>query len=66
MNDDINIYDGESIDGSIEAKSTNTWIEMFDMIDLAFNNQQQQNKELKRTVNEMSSKINKVISFFVF
>ena len=33
---------------------------MFDMIDLTFNNLQQQNKELKRTVNELSSKINKV------
>ena len=66
MNDDINIYDGESIDGSIEAKSKNTWIEMFDMIDLAFNNLQQQNKDLKRTVNEMSSKINKVSECMYF
>ena len=60
MNEDINIYDGETIDGAVEIKSKNTWIEMFDMIDLAFNNLQQQNKELKRTVTEMSSKINKV------
>ena len=60
MNDDVNIYDGTDINASIEKKSKNTWIEMFDMIDLTFNNLQQQNKELKRTVNELSSKINKV------
>jgi len=30
------------------------------MIDLTFNNLQQQNKDLKRTVNELSSKINKM------
>ena len=60
MNDDIDIYGGESIDGSMEAKSKNSWIQIFDMIDLAFNNLQQQNKELKRTVNELSSKVNKV------
>eukprot|EP00092_Neocalanus_flemingeri_P094180 GFUD01119734.1.p1 GENE.GFUD01119734.1~~GFUD01119734.1.p1 ORF type:complete len:412 (+),score=110.39 GFUD01119734.1:28-1263(+) len=60
MNEDINIYDGESIDGSMEAKSKNTWVQIFDMIDLTFNNLQQQNKELKRTVNEMSSKVNKM------
>ena len=60
MNDDLNIYDGESIEGSSEAKSKNTWVEVFDMIDLTFNNLQQQNKELKRTVNELSSKVNKV------
>merc|ERR1719315_379234 len=59
MNDDIDIYGGESIDGSMEAKSKNSWIKIFDMIDLAFNNLQQQNKELKRTVNELSSKVNK-------
>ena len=65
MNDDVNIYDGDSIDGSMEAKSKNTWVQIFDMIDLTFNNLQQQNKELKRTVNELSSKINKVsIAFF--
>ena len=60
MNDDVNIYDGTDINASSEKKSKNTWIEMFDMIDLTFNNLQQQNKELKRTVNELSSKINKV------
>ena len=60
MNDDVNIYDGTDINASLEKKSKNTWIEMFDMIDLTFNNLQQQNKELKRTVNELSSKINKV------
>ena len=32
MNDDINIYDGAQIEGSSEAKSRNTWVEMFDMI----------------------------------
>ena len=58
-NDD-DIYDGDSIEGSIEQKSKNSWVQIFDMIDLSFNNLQQQNKELKRTVNEMSSKINKV------
>ena len=58
---DVDIYDGESIDGSIEAKSKNNWLQIFDMIDLTFNNLQQQNKELKRTVNELSSKVNKVI-----
>ena len=35
--------------------------QMFDMIDLAFNNLQQQNKDLRRTVNELSSKINKLV-----
>merc|ERR1711962_120193 len=60
MNDDVNIYDGTDINASLEKKSKNTWIEMFDMIDLTFNNLQQQNKELKRTVNELSSKINKM------
>jgi len=60
MNDDLNIYDGKQIEGSNEAKSKNSWVEMFDMIDLTFNNLQQQNKELKRTVNELSSKINKM------
>ena len=66
MNEDVNIYDGDSIDGSMEAKSKNTWVQIFDMIDLTFNNLQQQNKELKRTVNELSSKINKVsIAFFL-
>ena len=59
---DIDIYDGEAIDGSIEAKSKNNWVQIFDMIDLTFNNLQQQNKELKRTVNELSSKVNKVSS----
>merc|ERR1711887_324920 len=61
MNDDIDIYGGESIDGSMEAKSKNSWIQIFDMIDLTFNNLQQQNKELKRTVNELSSKVNKMV-----
>ena len=61
MNEDINIYDGDAIDGSMEAKSKNTWVQLFDMIDLTFNNLQQQNKELKRTVNELSSKVNKVL-----
>ena len=62
---DIDIYDGETIDGSMEAKSKNNWVQIFDMIDLTFNNLQQQNKELKRTVNELSSKVNKVkISIF--
>jgi len=32
VNDDINIYDGNQIEGSSEAKSRNTWVEMFDMI----------------------------------
>merc|ERR1719369_712441 len=59
MNEDIDIYGGESIDGSMEAKSKNSWVQIFDMIDLTFNNLQQQNKELKRTVNELSSKVNK-------
>lgn len=67
---DIDIYDGETIDGSMEAKSKNNWVQIFDMIDLTFNNLQQQNKELKRTVNELSSKVNKVkiikIFFFCF
>ena len=57
---DVDIYDGESIDGSFEAKNKNNWVQIFDMIDLTFNNLQQQNKELKRTVNELSSKVNKV------
>merc|ERR1719481_2423335 len=61
MNEDIDIYGGESIDGSMEAKSKNSWVQIFDMIDLAFNNLQQQNKELKRTVNELSSKVNKAL-----
>jgi len=61
MNEDINIYDGESIDGSMENKSKNSWVQIFDMIDLTFNNLQQQNKELKRTVNELSSKVNKMV-----
>jgi len=60
MNDDINIYDGRQIEGSSEAKSRNTWVEMFDMIDLAINNLQQQNKDLKRQVNELNSKVNKI------
>ena len=57
---DVDIYDGETIDGSFEAKSKNNWVQILDMIDLTFNNLQQQNKELKRTVNELSSKVNKV------
>lgn len=61
MNEDVNIYDGTDVNASIEKKSKNSWVEMFDMIDLAFNNLQQQNKDLKRTVNELSSKINKVV-----
>ena len=40
MNDDVNIYDGTDINASLEKKSKNTWIEMFDMIDLTFNNLQ--------------------------
>ena len=32
MNEDLNIYDGRQIEGSSEAKSRNTWVEMFDMI----------------------------------
>ena len=36
MNDDINIYDGAQIEGSSEAKSRNTWVEMFDMIGMFF------------------------------
>ena len=60
MNDDVDIYSGVDINTSSEKKSKNSWIEMFDMIDLTFNNLQQQNKELKRTVNELSSKVNKV------
>merc|ERR1719187_379141 len=59
MNEDIDIYGGTDINASMEAKSKNSWIQIFDMIDLAFNNLQQQNKELKRTVNELSSKVNK-------
>merc|ERR1712080_289478 len=61
MNEDVNIYDGTDVNTSVEKKSKNSWVEMFDMIDLAFNNLQQQNKDLKRTVNELSSKINKVV-----
>merc|ERR1712002_623525 len=61
MNEDVNIYDGTDVNASVEKKSKNSWVEMFDMIDLAFNNLQQQNKDLKRTVNELSSKINKVV-----
>merc|ERR1712079_817632 len=60
MNEDINIYDGGSIEGSKEAKAKNSWVEMFDMIDYTMNNIQQQNRELKRTVSELSSKINKI------
>jgi len=58
-NDDADIYDGDSIEGSNEQKSKNSWVQLFDMIDLSFNNLQQQNKELKRTVTELSSKVNK-------
>ena len=36
MNDDINIYDGRNIEGSSEAKSRSTWVEMFDMIGMFF------------------------------
>lgn len=61
MNDDVDIYSGVDINSSSEKKSKNSWIEMFDMIDLTFNNLQQQNKELKRTVNELSSKVNKMV-----
>jgi len=61
MNEDVDIYDGESIEGSTKAKSKSNWVELFDMIDLAFNNLTQQNKELKRTVNELSSKVNKIL-----
>ena len=32
MNEDLNIYDGSRIEGSSEAKSRSTWVEMFDMI----------------------------------
>ena len=60
MNEDLNIYDGRTIEGSSEAKSRSSWVEMFDMIDLAINNLQQQNKDLKRQVNELNSKLNKV------
>jgi len=60
MNEDLNIYDGRTIEGSSEAKSRSTWVEMFDMIDLAINNLQQQNKDLKRQVNELNSKLNKM------
>ena len=63
MNEDLNIYDGRAIEGSSEAKSRSTWVEMFDMIDLAINNLQQQNKDLKRQVNELNSKLNKVTTF---
>jgi hypothetical protein len=35
-------------------------VEIFNMMDLAINNLTQQNKELKRTVNELGSKVNKV------
>ena len=38
----------------------NSWVEIFNMMDLAINNLTQQNKELKRTVNELGSKVNKV------
>ena len=66
MNEDLNIYDGRTIEGSSEAKSRSTWVEMFDMIDLAINNLQQQNKDLKRQVNELNSKLNKVAKFSKF
>jgi hypothetical protein len=40
-------------------------VEIFNMMDLAINNLTQQNKELKRTVNELGSKVNKVsINFY--
>ena len=48
------------------TKIINGMTKMFDMIDLTFNNLQQQNKELKRTVNELSSKINKVSDDLAF
>jgi hypothetical protein len=60
MNEDINIYDGSSIEGSKEARSKNSWVEIFNMMDIAIKNLTQQNKELKRTVNELGSKVNKV------
>merc|ERR1719192_2889493 len=60
MNEDLNIYDGRTIEGSNEAKSRSTWVEMFDMIDLAISNLQQQNKDLKRQVTELNSKLNKI------
>ena len=66
MNEDINIYDGSSIEGSKEARSKNSWVEIFNMMDIAINNLTQQNKELKRTVNELGSKVNKVRTAPVF
>jgi len=61
MQEDVNIYDGTSIEGSYQAKAKNTWVEVFDMIDLTMSNIVAQNKELKRQVNELSSKLNKVL-----
>lgn len=61
MQEDVDIYSGISIEGSSQAKSKNTWVEMFDMIDYTMSNIVAQNKELKRQVNELSSKLNKVL-----
>merc|ERR1712048_479904 len=57
MNEDINIYDGRNIEGSSEAKSRSTWVEMFDMIDLAINNLQKVNKEQKPKTSESTPQV---------
>jgi hypothetical protein len=55
---------GPNVEGQIVPYSItcvqNSWVEIFNMMDLAINNLTQQNKELKRTVNELGSKVNKV------
>jgi hypothetical protein len=55
---------GPNVGGQIILYSVtcvqNSWVEIFNMMDLAINNLTQQNKELKRTVNELGSKVNKV------
>merc|ERR1711934_401958 len=38
MQEDVDIYSGVSIEGSSQAKSKNTWVEMFDMIDYTMSN----------------------------
>ena len=55
----------QSTDGSIETKSKSTWVEMFDMIYLTVNSLQQQNKELRENVNDLSSKINKECKYIL-
>jgi hypothetical protein len=51
---------GPYVGGQYVTCVQNSWVEIFNMMDLAINNLTQQNKELKRTVNELGSKVNKV------